>query len=172
MAELFSLRAAVEEDRPYLDAYCWNEGMDNLPSLERVTVAANGDGESVGFIRIAFGANGVAHVNPVVVHGSWRGYGVGRALMEAATAEYGELRLVARGASVPFYRALGLEDCAWELIDTSVTENCDGCELVPECGPQPMRWAVGGGEPGAALDYDALIDSHYDDVLGRYLELT
>ena len=50
MAELFSLRAAVEEDRPYLDAYCWNEGMDNLPSLERVTVAANGDGEPVGFI--------------------------------------------------------------------------------------------------------------------------
>ncbi len=139
MADLFTLRAAVEADRPYLDAYCWNEGMDNLPSLERVTVAANADDEPVGFIRIALGANGAAHVNPVVTHASWRGYGVGRALMEAAAAEYGELRLVARGASVPFYDALGFEECDWGLIDTSVTENCEGCELVDECNPKPMR---------------------------------
>lgn len=141
MADLFSLRPAAEADRAYLDAYCWNEGMDNLPSLEGVTVAASADGEPVGFIRIALGADGTAHVNPVVVHASWRGYGVGRALMEAAEAAHGELRLVARGASVPFYRALGYEDCPWELIDTSVTENCEGCELVPECGPRPMRKA-------------------------------
>ena len=141
MADLFSLRAAVEADRAYLDAYCWNEGMDNLPSLDDVTVAANGDDEPVGFIRIAWGGNGAAHVNPVVVHGSWRGYGVGRALVESAAAAHGELRLVARGASVPFYDALGFEPCPWELIDTSVTENCDGCELVEECGPKPMRRA-------------------------------
>ena len=143
MSDLFTLRAAVEADRPYLDAYCYAEGMDNLPSMEGVTVAVNADDEPVGLIRIAVGANGAAHVNPVVTYEAWRGFGVGRALMEAARAEHGELRLVARGASVPFYRALGLVDCGWEAIDLSVTENCEGCDLTEECHPQPMRWPAG-----------------------------
>lgn len=136
---LFRLRPAVESDWEYLNSYCFSEGMDNLPSLDGVTVAANEADEPVGFIRIAQGANGFAHVNPVVVHASWRGYAVGRTLVDDAQRAYGELRLVARGASRAFYDALGFECCSWEDVDMSVTENCDGCPLVDECNPQPMR---------------------------------
>lgn len=142
MADLFSLRPAVEADRPYIDALAYSEGMDRLPSLEGVTVAANGSDEPVGFIRIVRDSQGVAHVNPVAVHGLWRGYGVGRALMEQAQGECGELRLVSRGSSKPFYDALGFECCGWDLIEKGVSEDCDGCEMRAECGPQPMRKAV------------------------------
>ena len=139
MGDLFTLRPARAGDRALLDAYCYAEGMDYLPSLENVTVAANADDEAVGFIRVALGGNGVAHVNPVVVYNAWRGYHVGEALMESAQARYGELRLVARGSSRGFYERLGFEECPWEDIDMSVTENCDACTLVPECRPCPMK---------------------------------
>lgn len=138
MENLFTLRDAQESDWPYLNAYCFAEGMENLPSLKEVTVAQNADGEPVGFIRLVLGANGIWHVNPVVVHESWRGHDVGRALMEWAMIEKGQLRFVARGAAVPFYERLGFKACSWEDVDTSVTEECDGCPLVDECHPQPM----------------------------------
>lgn len=138
MESLFTLRPACEADWPYLNAYCYEEGMENLPSLEDVTVAQNSDGEPVGFIRLALGANGAWHVNPVVVHPTWRGYAVGRALTEAALKAKGELRLVARGTAVPFYERLGFAGCSWEDVDTSVTEECDGCPMANECHPQPM----------------------------------
>ncbi len=136
---LFTLRPAHDADRPFLDAFCYAEGMDNLPDLENVTVAANSADEAVGFIRIAIGANGVAHVNPVVVYPSWRGYHVGEALMSHAQQRYGELRLVARGSSKGFYERLGFSACPWEEVDLSVTENCDICTLVDECQPCPMK---------------------------------
>lgn len=139
--ELFTLRPAREADRAYLDLYTYAEGMDYLPSLEGVTVAANADDEPVGFIRIAQGANGFAHVNPVVVHASWRGYGVGQALVDDAQRTYGELRLIARGSSKPFYDKLGFAECDWGDVDTTVTEDCDGCPMREECAPCPMRRA-------------------------------
>lgn len=136
---LFTMRHACEKDRPYLDSYCYSEGMDNLPDLDKVTVAVNSADEPVGFIRIAIGENGIAHVNPVVVHKSWRGYHVGEALMAQEQERYGELRLVARGASKGFYDRLGFVPCPWDEVDLSVTENCDVCTLVEECQPCPMK---------------------------------
>ncbi len=103
----FTLRDARESDLAYLNAYAAAEGMDDLPSAENVRVAVNEDDVPVGFLRLQQGSNGAAHVNPVVSCATWRGWGVGRALMEEALASRGELRLVARAASVPFYRALG-----------------------------------------------------------------
>ena len=132
-----TLRPAREEDMPQLHAYCYMEGMDNIPGTEGVTVAVNDADEPVGFIRIAFG-NGIAHVNPVVVYKAWRGFGVGRQLVEHALAQHGELRLVSRGSSMAFYRAMGFYDIPWEDIAPGVTDDCSGCELRPECGPQPM----------------------------------
>lgn len=138
MSTLFTLREAAEGDRELIDWYCYNEGMDFLPSLENVTVAVNADDQCVGFLRMAYDEAGTAYVNPVVTNPAWRGYGVGRALMEAALAQTGELRLVARGGSIAFYRALGYEEIPWDAVDLSVTENCDGCPLYDECHPLPM----------------------------------
>lgn len=139
MADLFTLRPVREEDMPYLNAYCHAEGMDVLPGPERITVAVNDEDVPVGFIRLVRGANGIDHVNPVVTYALWRGYGVGRALIKDALASTGELRFVARGASIPFYEHLGFSECGWDEVDTSVTEECDGCPLVQECHPLPMK---------------------------------
>ena len=139
--QLITLRPAREEDLAFLNVFCYSEGMDNLPSVENVTVAADSDDDPVGFIRIAMGNNGVAHVNPVVVNPYWRGHGIGRILTEDALRKYGELRLVSRGSSVPFYRALGFEDITWDDIDPLVVDDCGGCEMREECCPQPMRVA-------------------------------
>ena len=117
--------------------------MDDIPSLDNVTVAANGDDQCVGFLRLAFSEAGVAHINPVVTYAEWRGFGVGRALVENACARHDEVRLVARGKSIGFYRALGFVEIPWEDIAPGVTEECDGCPLIDECDPLPMGWKKG-----------------------------
>lgn len=134
----FTLRDAREPDLAYLNAYAAAEGMDDLPSVENVRVAVNGDDVPVGFLRLQQGSNDVAHVNPVVSCVTWRGWGVGSALVEEALRSRGELRLVARGTSVPFYRALGFEELLWDAIAPEIAVDCDGCEMRGECRPLPM----------------------------------
>lgn len=137
--ELFRLRPAVEDDLPALCALSRGEGMDDIPGIEGVTVAESNVGDIVGFVRLVVGpANGIAHVEPIVTYPTWQGYGVGRALMEHALEERGEIRLVSRGTSTPFYQRLGYEPCEWDMIDTSVTEDCIGCPHWDECQPVPM----------------------------------
>ena len=138
MADLFTLRPAREEDTDTINAYASWEGMDNMPSMENITVAQSAAGNIVGFLRVAHGANGVAHVNPVVTVSTWRGYGVGRALMDDALQRFGELRLVARGESVGFYEALGYAPLTWDDVDKAVVDDCDHCAMRAECGPVPM----------------------------------
>ena len=141
--ELFTIRDARADDKPVLDAYANAEGMDAIPGIEGVRVAVNGDDEVVGFIRIALDEeDGTAFVNPVITHETWRGYGVGRALMDEALARHGELRLVSRGGSLAFYEALGYEHIGWDLIKMALVDDCDHCELRDECGPVPMRKKV------------------------------
>ena len=139
MTDLFSLRAAKDQDKPYIDSYCYGEGMDQLSSLDEVTVAVNGDDVPVGFIRLAFAEAPCAYVNPIVVVNTWRGHGVGRALIEHAFRSHEELRLVSRGTSRAFYDALGFSACDWDLIENGVSEDCDGCTMREECSPIPMR---------------------------------
>lgn len=139
MSNLFIQRPAKESDLPLINAYAANEGMDEIPNTELVTVAVNADDVVVGFIRIALDESGVAFINPVVVYSEWRSFGVGRSLVEAALKKYGELRLVSRGSSLAFYDALGFSPCSWDLISEGVTDDCANCDMRPTCTPQPMR---------------------------------
>ncbi len=142
--ELFVLRPARDDDMAYLNAYAYAEGMPDIPGIENVTVAVNEDDLPVGFIRLNYSDGGIAHVNPVVTYAPWRGSGVGRALMEDALSRCGELRLVSRGSSLAFYRALGFSDISWDMIKPEIAAECDGCELYDECLPTPVRRVVEG----------------------------
>ncbi len=135
---LFTVRDGREDDLPYLNAYAHAEGMDALPSVAGVRVAVNAEDVPVGFLRVWCGDGGVAHVSPVVTCTTWRGWGVGRALVEEALERHGELRLVARGGSIPFYRALGFSELAWEDIAPEIAADCEGCEMRSACAPLPM----------------------------------
>ena len=139
MNDLFTLRAAEERDKQLLDSYTFAEGMDSIPSIEGVTVAVNSDDVPVAFIRIVQDSAGVAHIYPIVTYEPWRGYGVGRALIDDAMGRFGELRLVSRGSSRGFYEALGFEECDWGLIEKGVSEDCPNCSWRDECSPVPMR---------------------------------
>ena len=134
----FVLRPAKDEDRLYLDAFCFSERMDSLDDLSGVTVAVDVDDDPIGFIQIAIGSNGIAHVYPIVVNPIWRGQNVGSALISDALSKHGELRLVSRGSSVGFYKKLGFEECDWSLIDDECTEGCADCPTKDECSPLPM----------------------------------
>lgn len=138
MSDLFVLRAARQSDANTINTYASWEGMDAMPSMENITVAQSSSGDIVGFLRVAHGANGVMHVNPVVVVSTWRNHGVGRALMDNALATYGELRLVSRGSSAGFYRALGYAPLTWDDIDKAVVDDCGNCPLREECEPVPL----------------------------------
>jgi GNAT superfamily N-acetyltransferase len=139
--ELFTLRSAREGDYPSIEGMAAAEGMEGIPSVDNVTVAVNAADEVVGFIRLEFDA-GAWHVNPVVTYPTWRGHGVGRALVEDAAARVGDLVLVARGYSVPFYEKLGFANTGWDSIGPIVSTECDTCPIREECAPQPMRRAA------------------------------
>ena len=140
MAELFSIRDANEGDMPLIDAYAHAEGMDSIPGPARVRVAVNGDDEAVGFCRLQDDVNGIAYVNPIVVYSEWRGYGVGRALMQDAHERAGELRLISRGTSEGFYRTLGFVEMDWADVDLEAAEeDCDDCPYREACHPDPMK---------------------------------
>lgn len=140
MAELFTIRDAREADMPLIDAYAAAEGMDVIPGPGRVRVAVDADDAVVGFCRLQDDANGIAYVNPIVTYSAWRGYGVGKALIEDARAIAGELRLIARGASEGFYRKLGFVEMPWSEVDLeAASEECDTCPYRADCGPVPMK---------------------------------
>ena len=140
MTELFTIRDAREGDMFLIDLYAKAEGMDRIPGIEHVRVAVNDDDEVVGFCRLQDDANGIAYVNPIVTYGAWRGYGVGRALIEDARAIAGELRLIARGTSEGFYRKLGFVEMPWSMTDMfAASEDCDNCPYREACNPTPMR---------------------------------
>ena len=125
-----------------IDAYANAEGMDVIPGPDRVRVAVNDDDEVVGFCRLQDDVNGIAYVNPIVTYSAWRGYGVGRALIEDARAMAGELRLISRGTSEGFYRKLGFVEMAWSEVDLeAASEDCDNCPYRDACGPVPMKLA-------------------------------
>lgn len=140
MTELFTIRDARESDMPLIDAYAGDAGMDRIPGPSRVRVAVNADDAVVGFCRLQDDVNGIAYVNPIVTYSVWRGYGVGRALIDDARAIAGELRLIARGTSEGFYRKLGFVEMSWADVDLEAAEeDCDNCPYRAECGPVPMR---------------------------------
>lgn len=137
---LFSIRDARREDKALIDAYAQAEAMDSLPGIDRIRVAVNEDDVVVGFCRLQDDVNGVAYVNPIVTYAPWRGYGVGRALIEDAAACVGELRLIARGGSEGFYRKLGFIPMGWDEVDLeAASEDCDNCPYRASCGPVPMK---------------------------------
>ena len=139
MGSLFTLRDARESDIPMINAYTYAEGMDNIPSLDNVRVAANADDVAVGFIRIQHCADGRAYINPMATYSAWRGYGVGRALIQDAIEREGALWFVSRGGSIGFYERMGCVACDWEEIHPDIASDCDGCPMRDECGPLPMH---------------------------------
>lgn len=140
MADLFTIRDARIRDMPLIDTYASAEGMDRIPGPKGVRVAVNDEDEVVGFCRLQRDANGIAYVNPIVTYELWRGYGVGRALIQDARRIAGELRLISRGSSEGFYRKLGFSDMPWSDVDLeAASEDCDNCPYREACGPVPMR---------------------------------
>jgi N-acetylglutamate synthase-like GNAT family acetyltransferase len=142
LAASFTIRDACDADKELIDYYAAVEGMDVIPGLDNVRVAVNADDVCIGFVRLNYNSQCVAHINPVVVYEPWRRYGVGRALVQEACNREGEIRLVARGSSYAFYKALGFKDCPWKEIEPGVSEECDGCALRSECNPVPMKWTA------------------------------
>ena len=134
--ELFTIRDARPDDKAVLDGYANLEGMDAIPSIEGVRVAVNEDDEVVGFLRIALAEDGTAFVNPVITHETWRGFGVGRALMEEALARHGELRLVSRGGSLPSWTTATTARCATNA-DRCRCGRCGKGRLSLHGGPFP-----------------------------------
>ena len=142
MADLFTIRDAREADMDLVNSYAHAAGMDRMPGIERIRVAVNEDDVVVGFCRLQDDVNGIAYVNPIVTYEAWRGYGVGRALIDDAHALAGELRLISRGTSEGFYRKLGFVEMPWEDVDLEAAEeDCDNCPYRESCGPVPMRLA-------------------------------
>ena len=140
MSELFTIRDARLLDMPLIDSYAAEAGMDRIPGPARVRVAVNANDEVVGFCRLQDDVNGIAYVNPIVTYSAWRGYGVGKALIEDAREIAGELRLIARGTSEGFYRKLGFVEMPWSEVDLKAAEeDCDNCPYRDQCGPVPMK---------------------------------
>lgn len=132
-----TLRAATTSDTDAIARLATEADIDELSNRGCFFVAEQDD-EMIGFIRLVE-ADGIWHVNPVVVTSSRRRTGIGAMLMRFARSHFGELRFVARGYAVPFYEALGCESVAWDAIAPLIAADCDDCSMAPTCGATPMR---------------------------------
>lgn len=135
----YTLRDGRMSDLPFLNAFNYSEGMDDLSDVQDVIVSADEDDDPIGYIRVKLGRSRKAYVNPIVINPAWRNRGVGRALVDAALERYGALWLVSRGSSIGFYRHLGFQACRWDEIEDGVSEDCPNCTMREECSPLPMR---------------------------------
>ncbi len=134
----FSIRRFEKTDEDTVVALGEKADMGRLSGFQHTEVAVKIDTEEIlGFCRIRI-FNGVAHVSPIVVSKEAQGLGVGTALMEHCVRIYGELRFVARGYAVPFYRSLGCTEIGWDEISHEAAEDCTRCSSAASCNPLPM----------------------------------
>lgn len=136
--EGFRLRPLADGDGEQIVGLGEAADMGTLELHLETTVAVNAGNRVIGFLRISTYGH-VRYVNPLVVDPSWRGYGVGTALMRQVACRYGDLRFVARGSSRPFYEKLGCDAIPWSMIAPEIASDCDGCDRADTCGPFPMR---------------------------------
>ncbi len=134
---IIDITPAQPDDEPELVNLGERAGMGTLKGFDTTLVARFEDGSLAGFCRLRI-FDGIAYVNPIVTSEDARGTGVGTALMKAARDKYGELRFVARGYAVPFYRQLGCVEIPWDMICHEVASDCDGCDEFEACKPLPM----------------------------------
>ncbi len=137
------IRLAAPADYPVIIHMGETADMGTLSGFEDTLVATDANGAIVAFCRLRI-YEGIAHVNPIVVDESLRGHGVGAALMGAARERYGELRFVARGSAVGFYKFIGCTPVPWEEIAPEVAHDCDDCDEYETCHPLPMKFPSAG----------------------------
>lgn len=134
----FHLRLLRDADRTRAMELSEAADMGTFDLPDDTLIAADEQDAVIGFLRITrHGAD--SYVNPVVTDASWRGAGVGEALMREALKREGELLFVARGEAVDFYRRLGCDAVPWDRIAAVIAADCDGCDRAHFCHPQPMR---------------------------------
>lgn len=138
--DLVTLRPATASERETINALLLSEGFFTVDVVDGITVAANEDDEMVGFVRVVDDEKGCAHIYPVVVYETWRGFGVGRVLVEQVMKDRGQVKLISRGHSNAFYEALGFKKAPWEDMADFVVDDCRACEIREECGPQPYLY--------------------------------
>jgi N-acetylglutamate synthase-like GNAT family acetyltransferase len=132
----FILRKTKEEDLAFLWSLLRGEEIGVPVDYTSGTSAVNAHDEVVGYIHVAIADSG-PHVAPIAVFESWRGMGVGRALIEDAIAKHGLLKLVSNGKSNGFYEALGFIECSWEEVTPNFRRDCQVCPDFDTCGPKP-----------------------------------
>ena len=111
----FTLRKTEEKDLTLLWSLLQGEEIGVPVDYDSGVSAVNAHDEVVGYIHVTV-TNSGPHVAPIAVFESWRGLGVGRALIDDAIAKYGILKLVSNGKSNGFYEALGFVKCSWEKV--------------------------------------------------------
>lgn len=147
------IRMSTPADYPAIIRMGEAADMGTLDGFEDTLVATHPSGGIAAFCRLRI-YDGIAHVNPIVVDESLRGHGVGAALMKAARERYGELRFVARGYAVGFYKFIGCTPVEWGEIAPEVASDCDDCEKRDECQPLPMKYPIENEECAIAARLD------------------
>lgn len=152
---MFVIRTVKQEDIQEIIALCEAAAMDIPKDYDHVFVAEEREGVSpenghlaatsssvVGFVRIQV-IDKVAYVSPVIVSAAHRRQGIGCRLMRRVMAEADDVRFVARGHAVDFYRELGFVPVAWDALAPEMTQDCETCEVRASCQPLPMAWRRG-----------------------------
>ena len=152
---MIATRPYNDNDKPLVDAL-YAEADMGQPSTYDGLIVAEDDADAqpqalAGLVRVEVW-NGIAYVNPIIVQKDHQRSGLGTLLMDDVLAHYPEVRLVARGPAVPFYRTLGFQAAAWDDIDTRYSEDCRNCPSLDTCKPQPMRWVAGNAKAPASYD--------------------
>jgi amino-acid N-acetyltransferase len=130
------LRRGRPDDWPAIVGLLKREDMANGLNAEECLVAEGLTG-LLGCARIEM-ADGVAYLRPIIVAAEGQRRGVGRLLVESLAADLSELRVVARGPAMEFYRKLGFKTIGWETVAPEYVAECQDCPRRETCQPMPM----------------------------------
>ena len=79
-----------------------------------------------------------AMLRPLVVSEPYRGYNVGRLILQEIMPANKPTMLVARGEAIAFYKAMEFLPTGWDDMSPSQRAECNSCFNRNECMPQPM----------------------------------
>jgi N-acetylglutamate synthase-like GNAT family acetyltransferase len=131
------IRNGIELDRQALSELLAANSMEDKAFDPNEFLLAEKEGKLAGAARLEWIGQEV-YLRPIVVASRAKGQGIGRALVEHLLHAWPNIKVIARGKVVDFYKKMGIISIDWTLVPETYRVECELCPDRVTCQPVPM----------------------------------